>query len=111
VSVYHGSINEATAVARGGLDPGRTPTWVSRDIRAAQDAISPRRVDPMRDPGIIESRVPRDEFDKVLAPSERPYTGFEGRLGPTSEIVLRTLEQIELLNKYIVGLIRGGGGQ
>lgn len=106
--MYHGSINDASAIARGGLDPARTPTWVSRDIRAARDAISPQRVDAQRDPGIIESRIPRAEYEKVLAPSERPYSGFEGRLGPTSEIVLRTQEQIALFNKYIVRLFGGG---
>jgi hypothetical protein len=59
----------------------------------------------MRDPGIIESRIPTSDFDKLLAPSERAYGGFNGALGRSSEIVLRTPEQIELFNRHILGLL------
>jgi RHS repeat-associated protein len=102
VSIYHGSINDATTIAREGLDPTRTPTWATRDLAAAQDAIGPGRVDMMRDPGIIESRVPRSEFERLLAPNERAYSGFNSRLPGSSEIVLRTPEQVDLFNRYIV---------
>jgi len=105
VSVFHGSINDATSIARNGLDPGLTPTWVTRDLSAARNAIGPARsaVEPLRDPGVIESRIPSAEFEKLLAPSERPYSGFLGGVPGSSEIVLRTPEQIDVFNRYIVG--------
>jgi len=102
LSVFHGSISDATAIAEDGLDAARTPTWVTRDLEAAQDAIGPGRVDPMTDPGIIESRIPASEFDRLLAPGERPYSGFNNGLPGSSEIVLRNSEQIDLFNLYRV---------
>lgn len=107
VSVFHGSLHDSTSILENGLDASRAPTWASRDIGAARDAIGPGRIaveGPGRDPGIIESRIPRSEFDQVLGPSERPYGGFFGSNLSTSEIVLRTEEQIGLFNRYIVGL-------
>jgi len=105
VSVFHGSINDATSIARNGLDPGLTPTWVTRDLAAARNAIGPARsaVEQLQDPGIIESRIPTAEFEKYLAPSERPYGGFLGGVPGSSEIVLRTPEQIGVFNRYIFG--------
>jgi hypothetical protein len=76
---------------------------------AAQDAIGPGRVaveGPGRDPRIIESHIPRAAFDRLLAPSERGYTGFHGSNLDSSEIVLRTPDQFDLFNAFIVG---GGG--
>lgn len=106
VSLFHGSINDATAIARDGFDAARTPTstWVTRDIEAAQDAIGPGRVGPMSDPGIIESRVPKSEFNRLLESSERPYDGFNSATPGSSEIVLRTPQQIDLFNQYRVRL-------
>lgn len=54
-----------------------------------------------RDPGLIESRIPRADFDRVLAPAERPYSGF-GTANST-EIPIRTPEGIDLFNRHIVG--------
>jgi RHS repeat-associated protein len=111
VSVYHGSYNNATSIAENGLDASRVPTWVSRDLEAAQDALSPARaeLENFTDPGIIESRIPQQEFDQVLGPSERSYQGFNSNLPNSSEVVLRNSEQIELFNKYRCPGIIGGG--
>ncbi len=111
VSIFHASINDATAIAEGGLDAERTPTWATRDIRAAQDALGPNRIDPMRDPGIIESRVPKSVFERVLQPSERPYSGFNSALPGSSEIVLRTPEQVGVFNQYRVQGVLGVLGE
>lgn len=103
VSVFHGSVDDATDIAKHGLAPNRTPTWASRDINAAHDAVhGAGRVDTPRDPGIIESRIPRDDFDRLMKPSERPYGGFNGNLPGSSEIVLRSADQIALFNRYRV---------
>ncbi len=113
ISVYHASINNATVIREFGLDPEKLPAWVTRDIRAAQDAISNNRYDVQqglaRDPGIIESRIPKEDFDRLLAIGEREYPGFNGRFrnpatgeAESSEIVLRTLEQLDLFNRHIV---------
>jgi RHS repeat-associated protein len=105
VSVYHGSINDASAIRAQGLDPTKAPAWASRDLSAAKEAIGPNRYEVQmgaaKDPGIVESRVPRAEFERVMRPHERPYSGFSGGLS-TTEIVLRTVELIALFNKYIV---------
>lgn len=104
VSVFHGSLDDAARIRDGGLDPGRAPTWASRDRRAAQDAIDPTvRRRAGRDPGIIESRVPRNVFDELFAPAERGYGGFfPYRLGKSSEIVMRSPRQIEAFNRHRV---------
>ncbi len=106
VSVYHGSINDASSIAQDGLDPTRSPTWVTRDLAAAEDAVGPSRVELMHDPGIIESQIPASEFEQVLQPLERGYAGFNGALGVdgSSEIVLHTAEEYRLFNTYITGL-------
>ncbi len=103
VTVYHGSIHDASRIQAHGLDVSRLPTWISRDLTATQNAIDPAiRVDRMRDWGIIEARIPQSEFERVFAPSERAYSGFNSLLWASSEIVLRTPEQIAVLNRYIV---------
>ena len=102
VSVYHGSVAHATEIAEWGLVPERLPTWISRDLHAAENAIGDHRSDLKPDPGIVESRVPREEFDRLFAPSERGYRGFNRSLWPTTEIVLETWEQVQLFNMYVV---------
>lgn len=103
VNVYHGSINDATHIQAFGLDPSRLPTWVTRDLAAARNAINLTiRADRGQDLGIIEAGVPKADFDAVLASSERPYPGFNATLTGSSEIVLRTPEQAALFNQHIV---------
>ncbi len=103
VRVYHGSVNDATRIQAAGLDPSRLPTWVTRDLAAARNAINLAiRADRGQDLGIIEARVPKAEFDAVLASGERLYSGFNGTLPGSSEIVLRTPEQAALFNQHIV---------
>jgi hypothetical protein len=103
VTVYHGSINDATQIRASGLDAARLPTWITHDFAAARNAINPNiRAERLRDPGIIEARVPQSEFNVVLAPSERAYSGFNSALPGSSEIVIRTPEQAALFNRYIV---------
>lgn len=104
VSVFHGSVDDAARIRQGGLDPDRAPTWASRDRRAAEDAIDPAvRGRAGRDPGIIESRVPRGIFDDLFAPAERGYRGlFPYRLRGSSEIVMRSRQQIEAFNRHRV---------
>jgi RHS repeat-associated protein len=102
VSVFHGSADDATTIMNKGLDSKRTPTWVSTDKDAAVNAIT-KRYDIPKDPGIIESKIPKDKFDKVMKPSERPYpSGFGGEQLNSKEIVLRNQEQINLFNENIV---------
>lgn len=102
VSVFHGSIKDGVEILERGLDPARAPTFVSRDVAAAQDALLNH---PDAVPGlgkIVESRIPVSQFDKVFAPFERPYDGFFPYPLKSSEITLRTGEQIDLFNEYIV---------
>ena len=81
----------------------RAPTFVSRDIAAAQDALL-NHPSAVRGLGqIIESRIPVSEFNRLLAPFERAYSGFYPYALQSTEIPLRSAEQIELFNKFIVG--------
>lgn len=108
VSVFHGSIHEATSIAQGGLDVSRLPTWVTRDLAAAQNAIGPERLaveGVFRDPGIVESRIPLSDFEKHLLPAERSYGGFNGGVPGSTEIVLRNPEQVKLFNDFIHRLL------
>lgn len=106
VSVYHGSINHSTQIRANGFDPDRRPVFVTRDPDAATNAIGPNRYEvsmgDARDPGIIESRVPRGDFERVMAPAERRYTGFGGQGLDSSEIPLRSREAVDLFNRHIV---------
>ncbi len=103
VRVYHGSINDAFHIRANGLDPLRLPTWITRDFAAARNAIDPRlRVDRITDTGVIEALIPKAEFEVVLAPNERNYAGFNSVLPRSSEIVLRTHEQVALFNLHLV---------
>jgi hypothetical protein len=102
VSVYHGSIKSGPSILETGLDPARAPTFVSRDLAAAEDALL-RHPDAV--PGLgqtIESRIPRSLFDLHLAPLERPYSGFYPYLLDSTEITLRTPEHVNLFNQFIV---------
>ncbi|MEM9385020.1 MAG: FG-GAP-like repeat-containing protein [Pseudomonadota bacterium] len=102
VSVFHGSINDATKIRNQGLDPARKPTFVTRDRRAAESAVGPNRVEQVTDSGIIESRIPRSDFVRVLEPTERAFPGFFPDRFDSTEIVLRTDEAIEIFNKGII---------
>jgi RHS repeat-associated protein len=106
VSVYHGSIHDSRAIRDGdGLDPAKAPSTVTRDRRASENAIDPyaRPNDlPFRDPGIVESRIPRDIFDELFAPLERPYPGFHDRPILSTEIQMRSPEQFKAFNTYRV---------
>lgn len=101
--MYHGSINDASLIRVSGLDAARLPTWITRDFAAARNAIDPRvRADRITDTGIIEARIPRAEFEAVLAANERAYSGFNSALPGSSEIVVRTPEQAALFNRHII---------
>lgn len=106
VSIFHGSINDASRIRVQGFDPSRGTAFVSRDFDAARNAIGPSRYEVSqglaRDPGLIESRIPIADFNRVLSPLERPYGGFFGSNLNSSEIPLRTQEAIELFNRNIV---------
>jgi|GEM_PF-731154 len=102
VSVFHGSISNGANILEHGLDAARAPTFVSRDLAAAQNALTSH---PDAIPGlgtIIESRIPASQFQSVLAPLERPYSGFFPYGLQSTEITLRTGEQIQLFNNFIV---------
>ena len=91
MSVFHGSLNNASGIRTGGLAKDRGTTFVSRDIDAARDAIGPSRPgNPGSDPGIVESRIPRNIFDKHLAQNERSYGGFYPYPLNSTKIPLRT---------------------
>jgi hypothetical protein len=102
ISVFHGSIKNGPEILERGLDAARTPSFVSRDLAAAQDALLNH---PNAVPGlgqIIESRIPVTQFNQVLAPFERPYGGFYPYGLESTEITLRTPEQVQLFNQFIV---------
>jgi RHS repeat-associated protein len=102
VSVFHGSIDNAQGIVEDGLSPGRV-TNASRDFAAAQDAVSANRVDFV-DPnrwGIVESRIPLSDFNRVFAPLERQYQGFYPSTLDSSEILMND-EAISIFNQNIV---------
>ena len=102
VSVFHGSIKDGEKIVAKGFDPARTPVFVSRDVKAAQDALQ-RHPDAIPGAGsIVESRIPVSKFESLLAPLERPYRGFYPYSLNSTEITLRTAEQIDLFNQFIV---------
>jgi len=71
-----------------------------------ENAINPtsRPYDtPFRDPGIVESRIPRATFDRLFAaPVERNYPGFSPNPINSTEIPMRTQQQFEAFNRYTV---------
>ena len=102
ISVYHASVNNLAQILEKGLDPNRLPVFVSRDIAAAEDALA-HHLDVVEElAGIVESRIPSADFQAILAPLERTYRGFYPYLLKSTEILLRTVEQVELFNRHIV---------
>jgi RHS repeat-associated protein len=113
VTVYHGTTDDPSELRDQGFEKGRGTVFVSRDRAAAEDAVK-NHPDRTGRGGVVESRVPRADFERVMAPTERPYAGFfNDRKGgyslmdsngrPTStEIPLRTDEAIQLFNDNIV---------
>jgi hypothetical protein len=100
-----GGTSDFSNIMQNGLDASRAPTWVTTDPAAAADAIGPARAaveGGLSDPGIIESQIPRSLFDQVMG-AARPYSGFYGAGLDSSEIVLRTQEQFDLFNRFMVG--------
>jgi RHS repeat-associated protein len=108
ITLFHGSVDDFSTILKKGLDPGRTPTWVTTSSEAAENAISPQRVlSPGQgiDKGVIESIVPESKF-RVLQKSggispDRQWPGF-GRPTQLPENVLRTPEAVELFNRGII---------
>lgn len=83
----------------------RGPSSVSRDRAAAENAIDPRSRSydtPFRDPGVVESRIPRDDFDRLFAPFEREYGGFFPNPIRSTEIPTRSPEQFDVFNRHRV---------
>lgn len=105
VVVYHASINDTRRIRANGLDPTKGPTWVTRDLRAAQDAISRNRYEVReglaKDPGLVIAKIPTALFNKHFAPLERPYSGFGRNLNST-QIVLKESLHIKIFNCFIV---------
>lgn len=108
VTVFHGSISDASKIRTHGLDPARTPTWITTNRKAAENAIGPQRALGPReglDRGIIESRIPRKEFEVLqqngqISP-ERTWPGFgSGQTLP--ENVLRGPDAIDAFNRGII---------
>ena len=86
--------------------------WTPRACRPGSRGTSRRHATPLTrasvwirtaNAGVIEAQIPKAEFEAVLAPSERSYSGFNSALLDSSEIVVRTPEQAALFNQYIVG--------
>jgi len=105
VSVYHGSANNAQAILTNGLDPNNLPVWVTRDLEAATNTITYHPDLVPNNSAIIESQIPQQQFDSIMAAAERSFAGWENTQISSSEIVLRTPDQAELFNQYIVGQV------
>jgi RHS repeat-associated protein len=102
VSVFHGSINKGANILENGFNAKQGTVFVSRDIAAAKDALV-NHPDAIAGAGtLIESQIPILQFQAVLRPLERPYGGFYPYNINSTEIPLRTEEQIKLYNQYIV---------
>jgi RHS repeat-associated protein len=110
ITLYHGSVDGYSEIMANGLDPARTPTWVTTDLESAQNAIGPDRVlSPGQgaDTGIITSQVSRSQFQALQQAGEisglRNWPGFGGgaNLG-LSEYVLRGPNAVQLFNSGIV---------
>jgi RHS repeat-associated protein len=108
VTLYHGSVDNYSGIQAGGLDPARTPTWVTTDLGAAQNAIGPGRVlssGQGADAGIITSVVSKSAFEDLQKSGEisaqRGWPGFGGGQSLT-EHVLRSPEAVNVFNAGIV---------
>jgi RHS repeat-associated protein len=104
ITLYHGSIDNFSGIAANGLDAARTPTWVTTDLAAAQNAIGANRVLSAGqgvDTGIITSVVPSKQFQMLQQAggisAQRTWPGFGGA-GTYSEYVLRNSDAIDLFN-------------
>jgi len=66
---YHGSIHNATRIWNQGFDPNRGTVYISRDKKAAEDAVSNNRYEIeegiARDVGIIEGEMPTEIWNKL----------------------------------------------
>jgi len=102
VSVFHGSIKNGDQIRKHGLDPARLPTSVTRDIAAARDALQ-NHYDAIPGMGqIVESRIPASKFNELFASAEREYKGFHPYRLNSTEIQVRSVEQVKVFNQHIV---------
>jgi hypothetical protein len=108
-TLYHGSIDNASGILENGFDIYREgATYVSPDIRAAQDAINYRMQnfpDEVTDPGIITSTVPTNEFQGLQQSGDilgKPYNGFFGSTLNTTEYLLKTPAAKDLFNRGMI---------
>jgi hypothetical protein len=107
MTLYHGTIDNFSRIAAEGLEASRTPTWVTTDLAAAENAIGPGRVlsaGQGLNTGIITSVVPRAQFEALQGSGAisglRTWPGFGG--GQTfGEYVLRRPNAIQLFNEGI----------
>lgn len=104
ITLYHGSVDNFSGIRSGGLSAARTPTWVTTDLEAAQNAIGPGRVlSPGQgvDTGVVTSTVPLSRFQSIQQAGGisglRLWPGFGGEQ-TFGEYVLRSPEAIELFN-------------
>ena len=108
ITLYHGSVDNFSGIMQNGLEAARTPTWVTTDLEAAQNAIGPGRVlsaGQGLDTDVVTSTVPLSQFQAIQEAggiSElRSWPGFGG--GQTfGEYVLRSPDAIDLFNQGIV---------
>jgi RHS repeat-associated protein len=108
ITLFHGSIDDASAIRSAGLDPKRTPTWITTSLEAALNAIGAQRLVRQGqglDRGIIESRIPRAEFERLQREGqisvERTWPGFNTNQ-TFPEHVLRGPDAIKAFNDGIV---------
>lgn len=112
VVLHHGSRDNFSRILRDGLATDRGTTWASRDLAAARDAIDNGYDGAGPDSGVVTSRIPKGELDKLRAAQQRAdlgadyfedpnYPGFSRNLS-SSEFVMRSNAMIELFNRYIV---------
>jgi hypothetical protein len=107
-TLYHGSVDNFSTIAADGLDAARTPTGVTTDREAAQNAIGPGRVLSAGqgvDTGIVTSSVPTAQLQALQeaggVSALRSWPGFGGG-GTFLEYVLRSPAAVELFNAGIV---------
>ena len=108
ITLYHGSIDNYSAIMAKGLDVARTPTWITTDFAAAQNAIGAGRVLSAGqgvDVGIVQSVVPRAAFQAMQRSGGisalRSWPGFGGSR-TFGEFVLRNPDAVRLFNTGIV---------
>jgi hypothetical protein len=107
LTLYHGSIDNFSTIAREGLDVARTPTWVTTELSAAENAIGSGRVlsaGQGADTGIVTSVVPRAAFEALQETGAisglRTWPGF-GEAKAFGEYVLRQADAVHLFNAGI----------